>query len=103
MQKLLTGGLGFTASEIVQQSNISDVSGAITQLVIAIVTLIGLFKKKKLNQTVKELEQLRSMFNSHVHSGVTTGPGSSGPTVTQVTKPFSQFQIDDYEDKSCIH
>ena len=58
---------------------------------------------EKLNQTIKELEQLRSMFNSHVHSGVTTGPGSSGPTVTQVTKPFSQFQIDDYEDKSCIH
>ena len=50
MQKLLTGGLGFTASEIVQQSNISDVSGAITQLVIAIVTLIGLFKKKKPNE-----------------------------------------------------
>lgn len=33
---------------------------------------------EKLNQTIKELEQLRSMFNSHVHSGVTTGPGSSG-------------------------
>ena len=58
---------------------------------------------EKLNQTVKELEQLRSMFNSHVHSGVTTGPGSAGPTVTQVTKPFSQFVVGDYEDKSCIH
>lgn len=39
------------------------------------------------------------MFNSHVHSGVTTGPGSSGPTLTQATKPFSQFVVDDYEDK----
>lgn len=58
---------------------------------------------EKLNQTIQELEQLRSMFNSHVHSGVTTGPGSSGPTVTQVTKPFSQFVVDDYEDKTCIH
>lgn len=47
MQKLLTGGLGFTASEIVQQSNVSDVAGAITQVLIAIVTLIGLFKKKQ--------------------------------------------------------
>lgn len=47
MQKLLTGGLGFTASEIVQQSNVSDVAGAITQLIIAIVTLIGLLKKKE--------------------------------------------------------
>ena len=50
MQKLLFGGLGFAASEIVQQSNVSDVAGAITQLIIAIVTLIGLFKKKKTNE-----------------------------------------------------
>lgn len=47
MEKLLTGGIGFTASEIVQQSNVNDVAGAITQLLIAIVTLIGLFNKKK--------------------------------------------------------
>ncbi len=52
MQKLLTGGLGFTASEIVQHSNINDVAGAITQLLIAIVTLIGLIKKKKTNENV---------------------------------------------------
>lgn len=66
--------------------------------------VINIFQlTEKLNQTIKELEQLRSMFNSHVHSGVTTGPGSSGPTVTQVIKPFSQFVVDDYEDKTCIH
>ena len=47
MQKLLTGGLGFTASEIVQQSNVNDVAGAITQIIIAIVTLIGMFNKQK--------------------------------------------------------
>ena len=52
MQKLLTGGLGITASEIVQHSNINDVAGAITQLIIAIVTLIGLFKKKKTNENI---------------------------------------------------
>lgn len=51
MQKLLTGGFGFAASEIVQQSNVSDVAGTITQLIIAIVTLIGLFKKKKNENT----------------------------------------------------
>ena len=50
MQKLLTGGLGITASEIVQHSNVNDVAGAITQIIIAIVTLIGLFKKKKTNE-----------------------------------------------------
>lgn len=47
MEKLLTGGIGFAASEIVQQSNVNDVVGAITQILIAIVTLIGLFNKKK--------------------------------------------------------
>ena len=52
MQKLLTGGLGFIASEIVQQSNASDVAGAITQLIIAIATLIGLLKKKKPNENI---------------------------------------------------
>ena len=45
MQKLLTGGLGLTASEIVQQSNVNDIAGAITQIIIAIVTLIGIFNK----------------------------------------------------------
>nr|QJB21244.1 MAG: hypothetical protein [Microvirus sp.] len=47
MERLLTGGIGFTASEIVQQSNVDDVAGAITQLLIAIMTIIGLFNKKK--------------------------------------------------------
>lgn len=50
MEKLLTGGLGIAASEMVQYSNINDTVGAITQLLIAIVTLIGLFKKKKPQQ-----------------------------------------------------
>ena len=45
MQKLLTGGIGLAVSEIVQQSNINDIAGAITQLVIAIVTLIEIFNK----------------------------------------------------------
>lgn len=47
MEKLLTGGIGVTASEIVQQSNVNDVAGAITQFLIAIITIIGLFNKKK--------------------------------------------------------
>lgn len=50
MEKLLTGGIGFAASEIVQQSNINDVAGAITQLLIAIITIIGLLNKKKSKQ-----------------------------------------------------
>lgn len=47
---LLTAGLGITASEIIQQSNVNDLAGALTQILIAIVTLIGLFKKKKENE-----------------------------------------------------
>lgn len=58
---------------------------------------------KKLNQTIQELETLRALFNSHVHSGVTTGPGTSGPTPTSLTNSFSTFKVDDYEDKNCIH
>lgn len=57
----------------------------------------------KLNQLVSELEVLRNLFNSHVHSGVTTGPGASGPTPTQASQPFSQFVQNDYEDTKVIH
>ena len=58
---------------------------------------------EKLNNTIKELETLRALFNSHVHSGVTTGPGSSGPTINQASQPFSTFKQEDYEDTKCIH
>lgn len=58
---------------------------------------------QKLNQTIQELEQLRNLYNSHTHSGVTTGPGASGPTVSLATKPFSQFNKEDYEDKTFLH
>ena len=50
MNKLLTGSFGLVASEIVQQSNVNDVAGAITQIIIAIVTLIGIFNKNKTNK-----------------------------------------------------
>nr|QJB21230.1 MAG: hypothetical protein [Microvirus sp.] len=50
MKNLLTGGLGFAISEIVQQSNVNDVAGAITQFLIAIITLIGMFNKKQTKQ-----------------------------------------------------
>lgn len=46
MERFLTGGIGFAASEIVQQSNVNELAGAITQLLIAIVTIFGLLTKK---------------------------------------------------------
>lgn len=50
MQKFLTGGIGVAVSEIVQQSNVNDVAGAITQLLIAIITIIGMFNKNKIKK-----------------------------------------------------
>lgn len=55
MDKLHTitaGGVGFLSSVVVEdfispQLNMSNWAGAITQLLIAIVTVVGLFKKKK--------------------------------------------------------
>ena len=50
MNKLLTGGIGLVTSELVQHSNVNDIAGAITQLLIAIVTLIGILNKNKTKQ-----------------------------------------------------
>lgn len=58
---------------------------------------------QKLNQLVQEVEQLRSMYNSHTHPGVMAGPAATSPTVNQVTKPISQFNKEDYEDKTFLH
>jgi hypothetical protein len=58
---------------------------------------------QKLNQTIQELEVLRNQYNSHIHSGVTTGPGSSGPTTTMSSNSFSTFNQSDYEDTKSTH
>ena len=58
---------------------------------------------EKLNQTVKELENLRNLFNTHVHTGVTSGPASTGPTPTQASQPFTQYKQEDYENPKFIH
>lgn len=46
---LLTAGTGFATSIVVAQAPINDWASAITQLVIAIVTLFKLFPKKPKN------------------------------------------------------
>lgn len=58
---------------------------------------------QKLNQTIQELENLRNLFNTHVHSGVTTGPGTSAVPLVPISTPFSTYNKDDYEDKKAIH
>lgn len=57
----------------------------------------------KLNQTISELEALRSSFNTHTHSGVQSGGGTSAIPLQQITKAFSKYDKNDYEDKNCIH
>lgn len=68
---------------------------------------LGMIKIKeltqKLNQTISELESLREAFNNHTHSGVQTGGGVSGITVTPVSKSFTPYNQEDYEDKNCTH
>lgn len=56
----------------------------------------------KINNLVKELETLRSTFNSHTHSGVQSGPGTTAPTATPVSKAFTQFNKDDYENTKIL-
>lgn len=67
----------------------------------------GLIKIKeltnKLNQTISELEALRSTFNAHTHSGVQSGGSTSAVPIQQITKSFSKYDKNDYEDKNCIH
>lgn len=58
---------------------------------------------KKLNQLVREVEVLRNNFNTHTHQGVKSGTDTSAPTVNQVAKPISQFNKEDYADKSFLH
>ncbi|NCX55591.1 MAG: hypothetical protein EBW87_00110 [Burkholderiaceae bacterium] len=41
--------------------------------------------KEGFDQLKSDLNALITKFNTHVHSGVTTGPGSSGPTPTPAT------------------
>ena len=52
MHKLLTGGVGLVASELVLPSNANEIAGVITQILIAIVTLLEILNKNnKKNET----------------------------------------------------
>lgn len=52
--KLVTGGSGFTLLEITPQMPIDDIFKCITQIIVAVATLIALFKKNKNNDLKKE-------------------------------------------------
>jgi hypothetical protein len=57
---------------------------------------------QKLNNLENKVNTLITSFNAHVHSGVTTGPGSSGPTPTQVTGTLTPTQRADIENDKIV-
>lgn len=57
----------------------------------------------KLNKLVQEVDTLRTLYNSHTHTGVSTGPGVSGTTASLDNKPITKFDKTDYEDTSFLH
>lgn len=58
---------------------------------------------QKLNQLVSEIETLRNTFNTHTHSGVQSGPGTTAPPITRDDQPISQFNQEDYENTLITH
>lgn len=57
---------------------------------------------EKLNDLVEDLNGLRADFNSHLHTGVSSGSASSGPP-NKVVTTFDEFNKDDYEDTKIQH
>ena len=58
---------------------------------------------QKLNNLENNVNQLISNFNSHVHSGVTTGPGSSGPTPSVVAGSLTPTTISEISNSKITH
>ncbi|MCA6489093.1 MAG: hypothetical protein IM569_13555 [Chitinophagaceae bacterium] len=58
---------------------------------------------QKLNNLENKVNQLITAYNSHVHTGVTTGPGSSATTPTQVTGSLTPTQRADIENEKIVH
>lgn len=57
---------------------------------------------QKLNALENKVNSLLAAYNAHVHSGVTTGPGSSGPTPSQVTGTLTPTQRADIENDKIV-
>lgn len=57
----------------------------------------------KLNNLENKVNDIVSKFNSHVHTGVTTGGGSSGTTPTAVSGTLTPTEQGDLEDVKVKH
>jgi hypothetical protein len=57
----------------------------------------------KLNALENKVNDIVSKFNIHVHTGVTTGGGSSGTTPTTVSGTLTETQKSDLENTKVLH
>lgn len=57
----------------------------------------------KLNNLEGKVNSIIAAFNSHVHTGVTTGPGSSAVTPTPISGTLTPTQIRDIENPNVKH
>lgn len=67
----------------------------------------GLVKIIKLTEKLNNLENkvngIINQFNLHTHTGVTTGPGTSGTTATPITGTLTPTQQSDIENEKILH
>lgn len=57
----------------------------------------------KLNQLVSEIEILRKAFNTHTHSGIQPGSGTTNIPTSLDNKVISEFKQEDYENTKVTH
>lgn len=57
----------------------------------------------KVNVIENKVNDIITKFNAHVHSGVTTGPGSSGTTPTTVSGTLSNTSVSELENQNVLH
>jgi hypothetical protein len=58
---------------------------------------------QKLNNLENKVNQLITAYNSHVHTGVTTGPGSSAITPSTVSGTLTPTNRGDIENEKIVH
>ena len=57
----------------------------------------------KVNTIENKINQIISTFNTHVHSGVTTGGGSSAVTPTTISGTLTNTVVSDLENDKVKH
>jgi hypothetical protein len=63
----------------------------------------GIELVQKLNNLENKVNALISNFNMHTHSGVTTGPGASGPTLTPISGTLTPTNVTEISNLKITH